>query len=119
MKAVHVLMGFLILFSGLGTASAAVMVCGGYEVRGGQVPGQTRAEIEEQCGAPESSSEDDLYYRKDGVSYRLHFNDSGELESITEEQSEAKHEDILDRVFSPLDKAVSDVNRDLNKGASP
>ena len=27
-----------------------------------------------------------------------------------------KHEDILDRVFSPLDEAVSDINRDLNKG---
>jgi hypothetical protein len=28
----------------------------------------------------------------------------------------AAHEDILDRVFAPLDKAVDDVNRDLNKG---
>ena len=25
-------------------------------------------------------------------------------------------EDILDRAFSPLDKAVSDINRDINKG---
>ncbi len=29
--------------------------------------------------------------------------------------SEEKHEDVLDRVFSPLDNAVSDINRDLNK----
>lgn len=27
-----------------------------------------------------------------------------------------KHEDIVDRVFSPLDNAVSDINRDLNEG---
>ncbi len=119
MKMLQALMGFSILSSGLGTASAAMMPCDGQEIRDGQVPGQTRAEIEEQCGAPESSSEDNLYYRKDGVSYRLHFNANGELESITEQQSEAKHEDLLDRVFSPLDKAVSDVNRDLNKGESP
>lgn len=26
-----------------------------------------------------------------------------------------RHEDILDRAFSPLDKAVSDVNRDINR----
>ena len=26
------------------------------------------------------------------------------------------HEDILDRAFSPLDKAVSDVNQDINEG---
>lgn len=33
-----------------------------------------------------------------------------------EHQSDGKHEDILDRVFSPLDEAVSDINRGLNKG---
>jgi hypothetical protein len=26
-----------------------------------------------------------------------------------------KHEDILDRAFSPLDRAVSDINRDINE----
>ena len=31
-------------------------------------------------------------------------------------EASAKHEDILDRAFSPLDNAVSDINRDLNKG---
>jgi len=39
-----------------------------------------------------------------------------------EQQNEGKHEDFLDRVFSPLDDAVSDINRDMNKGddsASP
>ena len=30
--------------------------------------------------------------------------------------SNGQHEDILDRDFSPLDNAVSDINRDLNQG---
>jgi hypothetical protein len=34
------------------------------------------------------------------------------------EHSGAEHEDVLDRLFSPLDNAVSDINRDLNKGDS-
>ena len=31
------------------------------------------------------------------------------------EKTDVKHEDILDRVFSPLDRTVSDINRDINK----
>jgi len=31
-------------------------------------------------------------------------------------KTDEKHEDILDRAFSPLDRAVSDINRDINKG---
>jgi hypothetical protein len=31
-------------------------------------------------------------------------------------KAEEKQEDIVDRLFSPLDNAVSDINRDLNKG---
>jgi len=33
-----------------------------------------------------------------------------------EGKSDTQHEDILDRALSPLDRAVSDINRDLNKG---
>jgi hypothetical protein len=35
---------------------------------------------------------------------------------------EGQQQDLLDRLFSPLDEAVSDINRNLNKGddnASP
>jgi len=32
------------------------------------------------------------------------------------QKAEEKQEDMLDRVFSPLDNAVSDINRDLNQG---
>jgi hypothetical protein len=31
-------------------------------------------------------------------------------------QADAKPTDIIDRIFSPLDNAVTDINRDLNKG---
>lgn len=31
------------------------------------------------------------------------------------QKADEKQEDIIDRVFSPLDDAVSDINRDLNK----
>jgi hypothetical protein len=27
-----------------------------------------------------------------------------------------QHEDIVDRVFAPLDDAVADINRDINEG---
>ena len=30
--------------------------------------------------------------------------------------ADMKHEDIVDRFFSPPDNAVSDINRDLNEG---
>jgi hypothetical protein len=33
-----------------------------------------------------------------------------------DEQTPGENENIIDRVFSPLDKAVSDINRDLNAG---
>ena len=66
-------------------ASAGSIMCGTYTIEDGQIPGQSRAEVEEKCGTPESSSGEEMYYKKDNVRYRLHFNDGDELESITEE----------------------------------
>ena len=66
-------------------ASADSMTCGTHMIQDDQVPGQSRSEVEEKCGAPESSSGDDMYYQQDNVTYRLHFNDGDELESITAE----------------------------------
>ncbi len=86
MKLTQILIGSSLLIVGSASASAAMMVCGTHEIRDGQIPGQTRAEIEKKCGTPESTDGDNLYYRKGSVTYRLHFNDSDELESIEEEQ---------------------------------
>ena len=66
-------------------ASADSMRCGTHVIQDDQIPGQPRSEVEEKCGTPESSSGDDMYYKQDNVTYRLHFNDGDELESITEE----------------------------------
>ena len=47
---------------------------------------------------------------------------TGSLEKTTadvehaDEQTPGENENIIDRVFSPLDKAVTDINRDLNDG---
>jgi len=66
-------------------ALAGSMMCGTHMIEDGQITGQSRSEVEEKCGPPESSFGNELYYKKDNVTYRLHFNDSNELESITEE----------------------------------
>jgi len=66
-------------------ASADSMTCGARMIQDDQIPGQSRSDVEEKCGAPESSSGDDVYYKQGNVTYRLHFNDGDELESITEE----------------------------------
>ena len=66
-------------------ALADSMMCGTHMVQDDQIPGQSRSEVEGICGTPESSSGDDIYYKQDNVTYRLHFNDGDELESITAE----------------------------------
>ena len=75
---------FLSIFCGQ-AAFAGTMPCGSYLIQDDQIHGQSREEIEEKCGAPQSSQGDNLYYEKENVRYRLQFNDGDVLESITEE----------------------------------
>jgi hypothetical protein len=42
--------------------------------------------------------------------------ESDDTAATGDEPTDAKPTDIIDRMFSPLDNAVSDINRDLNKG---
>jgi hypothetical protein len=42
--------------------------------------------------------------------------DTAASDDAGKQETDPKQEDILDRVFSPLDDAVSDINRDLNEG---
>ena len=65
-------------------ASADSMTCGTHMIQDDQIPGQSRSDVEGKCGTPESSSGDEVFYKKGNVSYRLHFNDGDKLESITE-----------------------------------
>jgi len=66
-------------------SSAGSIACGSYMIEDGQINAQSREEVEEKCGVPDSSSGNDYYYKQENVTYRLHFNDADELESITEE----------------------------------
>jgi hypothetical protein len=66
-------------------ATAGSMTCGTHMIQDDQIPGQSREEIEEKCGVPESSHGNNIYYKKGNVTYRLHFNDGNELETIAEE----------------------------------
>ena len=66
-------------------SSAGTIMCGSYAIQDDQINAQTRADVEEKCGVPDRSSGNNDYYRQENVTYRLHFNDAGELESITEE----------------------------------
>jgi len=36
-------------------------------------------------------------------------------EEQADQQTQSENENIIDRVFSPLDNAVTDINRDLNE----
>ena len=67
-------------------ATAGAMKCGTHLIEDGQSPGQSRTDIEEQCGPPERSAGNILHYMIGDVMYRLQFNDAGELESIDELQ---------------------------------
>lgn len=66
-------------------ASADSMMCGTHMIQDDQIPGQSRSEVENKCGTPQSVSGNTLFYVDGNVTYRLDFNDADELESITAE----------------------------------
>ena len=79
-----VLILYFVVFSSF--ASADTMRCGEglHVIDDGDHVGKSRAQIIELCGQPESSSDGNLYYKIGGVTYKLRFNDSDELKSISE-----------------------------------
>jgi len=85
MKLAQAITVFSILCFGLNVASAGSMQCGTHLINDSERTGQSQAEVEKKCGAPKSRSGDSLYYKIGNVTYRLHFNDSDQLESISEE----------------------------------
>jgi len=86
MKIIYAFTGLSTLCFGISMALAETMVCGTHEIDDGMTTGQPRSEIEEKCGAPKESYGNEVFYEKNNVRYRLHFNDSDELETITMEQ---------------------------------
>ena len=77
---------FVLLLFGISTAMAASIQCGTQIISDDQRNGQTKSEVLELCGEPTSKKMNTWYYKQpDGATFRLHFNGSGELESIQEE----------------------------------
>jgi hypothetical protein len=79
----------VLLFAG--TARAGSISCGDATITDDQDEGQTTMQILEQCGEPTSKDGDNwLYDRSDagqGI-YVLHFDDSGQLDSIQQQMDE-------------------------------
>ena len=74
-----------------GTAQAGTMTCGDAIITDDQPDGQLTQQILAQCGEPTSKDGDNWLYDRADVGqgiYVLHFNDSGQLESIEEQIEE-------------------------------
>ncbi|UCE90354.1 MAG: hypothetical protein JSW10_05955 [Pseudomonadota bacterium] len=74
-----------LLLLGVHSAYADSITCGTHIVSDDQTQPQTKGEIRQKCGKPKSERGNNLYYEHAGGTYRLHFNDNGELESISRE----------------------------------
>jgi hypothetical protein len=81
-------------FTGLllaATAQAGSITCGDAMITDDQPDGQFQEQILQQCGEPTSKDGDDWFYDRSDVgqgTYVLHFNDSGQLESIEQQMDE-------------------------------
>ncbi len=78
-------------FTGLllsGTAQAGSMTCGQAIITDDQLDGQVTQQILDKCGQPTSKDGDNWIYDRSDVGqgiYVLHFNDSGQLDSIEQQ----------------------------------
>jgi hypothetical protein len=64
-------------------AFAGSMYCGTQIITDDEMQGESTQSIREKCGAPDEKNGNNWVYKhSDGATYRLHFNDNGELGSI-------------------------------------
>jgi hypothetical protein len=73
------------------TAQAGSISCGDATITDDQDEGQTTMQILEQCGEPTSRDGDTWLYDRSDVGqgiYLLHFDDSGQLDSIQQQMDE-------------------------------
>jgi len=81
-------------FAGLllaGTAQAGAITCGDAIITDDQPDGQFTQQILDQCGPPSSKDGDNWLYDRSDVGqgiYALHFDDSGQLDSIEQQMNE-------------------------------
>jgi hypothetical protein len=74
-----------------GTAQAGSITCGDATITDDQDEGQTTMQILDQCGQPTSQDGDNWLYDRSDVgqgTYILHFDDSGQLDSIQQQMDE-------------------------------
>ncbi len=71
----------------VGTAHAASITCGHATITDDQPEAQTTQQVRDKCGEPTAKNGSDWIYDRSDVGqgvYVLHFNGSGQLESIKE-----------------------------------
>ena len=81
--------GAVLVFAG--TAQAGSMTCGDATITDDQDEGQTTMQILDQCGEPTSQEGDTWLYDRSDVgqgTYILHFDDSGQLDSIQQQMND-------------------------------
>ena len=74
-----------------GTVQAGYMSCGSAMIIDDQPVGQTQQQILQHCGEPTNRNGDNWYYDRSDVgqgTYRLHFNEAGQLDSIEQQMPE-------------------------------
>lgn len=74
-----------------GSARAGSMSCGDATITDDQDEGQTSMQILDQCGEPTTRDGDNWIYDRSDIgqgTYILHFNDSGQLDSIEQQLDE-------------------------------
>ena len=84
-KILTAVISFILILCGASTAMAGIMKCGSHYVDDGQAEGQTQTEIRGKCGEPDEEKWNDWFYKREDKTYRLHFNDNKQLETIHEE----------------------------------
>ncbi len=86
MKATSGFITFLLLAISTGSVTAGSIRCQGELLLDDQTAPLTETQVREKCGQPVAQDFRVLTYRtEDNVTRVLHFNDAGELETITEE----------------------------------
>ena len=89
MKTTSGFITFLLLAISAGSVTAGSIRCQGEVIRDDQIKPLTEAQVREKCGKPVAEDYHVLTYKTEAnVLKVLHFNDAGNLESITEEVAE-------------------------------
>lgn len=84
MKYLQLYLVFLIISISISSAFAGSMRCGTHLIDADS--GLTKAQVESKCGPPDSSQGNVMYYTKNNMKYRLHFDDGGELSQVSTSQ---------------------------------